>query len=160
MTTQVVLASTAFGLATATSAYDSGAFDPCERRILLVACTTAMPEATTPMHDMAGVRDLMSRFDGVYDYNAAIEPQHPSIWRSRPGDLPLCERYFRQLWGLGADDLHLVVESIQVNPAQALSRIFGDARIDVYADGAHELRSDSDNAARDGRRQDRAVAAS
>jgi hypothetical protein len=47
-----------------------------------------------------------------------------------------------------------------VNPAQALSRIFGDARIDVYADGAHELRSDSDNAARDGRRQDRAVAAS
>jgi hypothetical protein len=135
MTTQVVLASTAFGLATATAAYDSGAFDPCERRILLVACTTAMPEATTPMHDMAGVRDLMSRFDGVYDYNAAIEPQHPSIWRSRPGDLPLCERYFRQLWGLGADDLHLVVESIQVNPAQALSRIFGDARIDVYADG-------------------------
>jgi Alpha-2,8-polysialyltransferase (POLYST) len=27
------------------------------------------------------------------------------------------------------------VESIQVNPAQALCRIFGDARIDVYADG-------------------------
>lgn len=28
-----------------------------------------------------------------------------------------------------------MVESIHVNPAQALCRIFGDARIDVYADG-------------------------
>jgi Alpha-2,8-polysialyltransferase (POLYST) len=36
---------------------------------------------------------------------------------------------------LGADDLHLVVESINVNPAQAVCRIFGDARIDIYADG-------------------------
>ena len=135
MTTQIVLASTAFGLATAIAAYDSGAFEPCERRILVVACTTAMPEATTPMHDIAGVRGLMSRFDAVYDYNASIEPQHPSIWRPRPADLPLWERYFRQLWDLGTDDLHLVVESIQVNPAQAVCRIFGDARIDVYADG-------------------------
>jgi hypothetical protein len=87
------------------------------------------------VHEIAGVRDLMSRFDAVYDYNASIEPNHPSIWRPRPEDLPLWERSFRQLWKLGADDLHLVVESIQVNPAQALCRIFGDARIDVYADG-------------------------
>jgi hypothetical protein len=28
-----------------------------------------------------------------------------------------------------------VVESIHVNPAQALCRVFGDARIDVYAEG-------------------------
>jgi Alpha-2,8-polysialyltransferase (POLYST) len=135
MTTQIVLASTAFGLVTATAAYESGAFDGCERRILIIACTAAMPEATTPMQAIAGVPDLMSRFDAVYDYNACIEPQHPSIWRPRPGDLPLWERHFRQLWDLGADDLHLVVESIQTNPAQALCRIFGDARIDIYADG-------------------------
>jgi hypothetical protein len=32
-----------------------------------------------------------------------------------------------ELWELGNDDLHLVVESIHVNPAQALCRIFGDA---------------------------------
>jgi hypothetical protein len=135
MTTQIVLASTAFGLATVTAAYDSGAFAHYERRILVVVCNTAMPEATTPMHDIAGVPDLMRQFDAVYDYNACIEPQHPSIWRPRPGDLPLWERQFRLLWDLGADDLHLVVESIHVNPAQALCRIFGDARIDVYADG-------------------------
>ena len=77
----------------------------------------------------------MRRFDAVHDYNACIEPQHPSIWRPRLGDLPLWERHFRLLWNLGIDDLHLIVESIQVNPAQALCRIFGDARIDLYGDG-------------------------
>lgn len=87
------------------------------------------------MHDIAGVPELIRQFDAVYDYNACIEPQHPSIWRPRPGDLPLWARQFRLLWNLGADDLHLVVESIQVNPAQALCSIFGDARIDIYADG-------------------------
>jgi hypothetical protein len=75
------------------------------------------------------------RFDAVYDYNATIEPHHPSMWHPRLADLPLWERHFRVLWDLGADDLQLIVESIQVNPAQALCRIFGDARIDVYADG-------------------------
>jgi hypothetical protein len=79
MTTHIVLASTAFGLATVTAAYDSGAFARYERRILVVVCNTAMPEATTPMHDIAGVPDLMRQFDAVYDYNACIEPQHPSI---------------------------------------------------------------------------------
>jgi Alpha-2,8-polysialyltransferase (POLYST) len=135
MTTQVVLASTAFGLATVTAAFDSGAFEPGPRRILVITCNTAMPEATTPIQDIAGVPDLMRRFDAVYDYNSCIEPQHPSIWHPRLGDLPLWERHFRGLWDLGADDLHLIVESIQVNPAQALCRIFGDARIDLYADG-------------------------
>jgi hypothetical protein len=135
VTTQIVLASTAFGLATATAAYEGGTIEPSERRILVITCNTTMPEATIPMHDIAGSSDLMGRFDAVYDYNACIEPQHPSIWRPREGDLPLWERHFRRLWHLGADDLHMIVESIQVNPAQALCRIFGDARIDVYADG-------------------------
>lgn len=135
MTTQVLLASTAFGLATATAALDSGVFEPCSRRILVITCNTRMPEGSAPMQDIAGVPDLVRRFDAVYDYNATIEPQHPSMWHPRGADLPLWERHFRVLWDLGADDLHLIVESIQVNPAQALCRILGDARIDVYADG-------------------------
>ena len=85
MTTQVVLASTAFGLVTATAALDSGVFEPCSRQILVITCNTAMPEATTPMQDIAGVSDLMRRFDAVHDYNACIEPQHPSMWRPRWG---------------------------------------------------------------------------
>jgi hypothetical protein len=87
MTTQIVLASTAFGLATLTAADDSGASAHYERRILVVVCNTAMPEATTPMHDIAGVPDLMRQFDAVYDYNACIEPHQavdlaPSTGRS------------------------------------------------------------------------------
>ena len=135
MTTQIALASTAFGLATVAAAFDSGAFESGARRILVITCNTAMPEATAPMQDIAGVADLMRRFDAVYDYNTCIEPHHPSIWRPRVGDLPLWERYFRLLWELAADDLHLIVESIQVNPAQALCRVFCDARIELYADG-------------------------
>lgn len=85
MTTQVVLASTAFGLATATAALDSGVFEPCSRRILVITCNTRMPEGSTPMQDMVGVPDLVGRFDAVYDYNATIEPQHPSMWHPRVG---------------------------------------------------------------------------
>ena len=134
MTTQIVLASTAFGLATVSAAYDSGAFDHCERRILVIVCNTAMPEATAPMHEIAGAPDLMRRFDAVYDYNACIEPQHPSIWRPRLGDLPIWERHFRWVWDLGTDDLQLVWRA-STSTRHKHSGIFGDARIDVYADG-------------------------
>lgn len=49
------------------------------------------------IHPNCHVRDLMSRFDAVYDYNASTEPNHPSNWRPRPEDLPLWERSLRQL---------------------------------------------------------------
>jgi hypothetical protein len=45
------------------------------------------------------------------------------------------ERYIRLLWDLGDDDIELAVESIQVNPALALTQIFTGAPVDVYADG-------------------------
>jgi hypothetical protein len=73
----------AFGLATAIAAYDSGAFEPWERRIVVIACTTAMPEATTPMQEIAGIRDLMSRFI-VHPLFTFIGPsRHPARVRSR-----------------------------------------------------------------------------
>jgi hypothetical protein len=135
MTTQIFLASTAFGLATAVAAVEDGAFEPAERRILVLTCNTEMPEASTPLSQVHGVSELCARFDRVYDYNEAIEPLHPAGWQPRSSELSLWERYFRRLWSLGDDQLQLVVESIQVNPAQALCKILGDARIDVYADG-------------------------
>jgi len=135
VTTQIFLASTAFGLATVVAALEDGAFEPAERRILVLTCNTEMPEASTPLLQIHGVSELCARFDQVYDYNEAIEPLHPAGWQPRSSELPLWERSFRRLWSLGDDQLQLVVESIQVNPAQALCKILGDARIDVYADG-------------------------
>jgi hypothetical protein len=135
MTTQIFVVSTAFGLATLTAAIADHAFEDANRRILLVSCHTAMPEATPSIREVTGVRGLCDGFDDVYDYNEAIEPQHPMAWAPRQADLPILSRYFRDLWRLGQDSVHLIVESIQVNPARALCRIFEDARIDVYADG-------------------------
>ncbi|MCC3780004.1 alpha-2,8-polysialyltransferase family protein, partial [Streptomyces sp. UNOB3_S3] len=60
---------------------------------------------------------------------------HPAGWSPRPDDAPLWERYLRLLWGLGTDDVAIVLESIQVNPALALAQVFPDAPLDVYADG-------------------------
>lgn len=45
------------------------------------------------------------------------------------------ERYLRTLWGLGEDRVELIVESLQVPPAQALCQLFPGAAVDVYADG-------------------------
>ncbi len=134
MSTQVFVASTAFGLATVVAALDDGAFDPADRRILVLSNNAATPETANRIEDVAKMTVLFGRFDAVYDYNEAIAPQHPSLWRPRAADLPILERHLRTLWSLD-HDVHLVVESIQVSPAQTLCRLLPDARIDVYADG-------------------------
>ena len=135
MTTRLVIVSTAFGLATAVAALESGLLPRHDRQVLVVTCNVDMPEAAPPMDSLVGVSELYSRFDAVFDYNAAIEPHHPMAWNPRTGDLPLWERHFRTLWSLGEDDLHLAVQTPWVNPALAVCRIFADARIDAYADG-------------------------
>ena len=45
------------------------------------------------------------------------------------------ETLLRSHWSLGTEPLQLVVESIQVNPAIALCRIFHDARVFIHSDG-------------------------
>ena len=135
MSTQVFLASTAFGLATLVAALDADLISPAPRRILVVANNTLVPEGADSLRDVGGTATLLARFETVYDYNEAIEPQHPAAWSPRATDLPLWERHFRRLWELGADEVELIVESIQVDPALALCRLFADASIVVYADG-------------------------
>ncbi|MEY2233616.1 polysialyltransferase family glycosyltransferase, partial [Streptomyces sp. BF23-30] len=85
--------------------------------------------------DMPGFAALRSRFDEVLDWNRVIEPQHPSTWAPRAEDVPMWERQLRSLWNLGEDRIELIVESLQVPPAQSLCRLFPGAAVDVYADG-------------------------
>lgn len=134
MTTQIFVATTAFGLVTVVAAIDDGAFAIADRRILVISNNSAEPEVTPGLAEVVGIATLLDRFDDIYDYNEAIAPQHPSLWRPRAVDLPLLERYFTGAWSLSGD-LHLIVESIQASPAQTLCQVFHDARIDVYADG-------------------------
>ncbi|MEU9146426.1 polysialyltransferase family glycosyltransferase [Streptomyces sp. NPDC048349] len=135
MPTQLFLASTLYGAATLAAGIDAGAFPPSGRRILLTSNHAVTAEVSPGLADMPGFDTLRPRFDEVLDWNRVIEPQHPSTWTPRPEDVPLWERQLRALWNLGEDRVELIVESLQVPPAQALCRLFPGAAVDVYADG-------------------------
>ncbi|MZD05015.1 hypothetical protein GTW43_07940 [Streptomyces sp. SID5785] len=135
MTTRILLASTLYGAATLAAALDSERFAPADRTVLLVANNAATPETTPSLDTMPGFGRLRDRFDDVLSWNEAISPFHPGGWSPRADDIPLWERYLRLLWNLGDDDVELAVESIQVNPAGAVAKIFTGAPVDVYADG-------------------------
>ncbi|MFB7187534.1 polysialyltransferase family glycosyltransferase [Streptomyces sp. NPDC056178] len=134
-TTQIFFASTLYGTATLAAALDAGCFPDADRRILLVSNNAAVPETTPALDAMPGFDALRSRFDDVVSWNTTIAPFHPGGWAPRPDDVPLWERHLRLAWGLGDDDIELAVESIQVNPAMAVTQIFTGAPVDVYADG-------------------------
>ncbi len=133
--TQIFLASTLYGAATIAAALDSGAFAPAGRRVLLVSNNAAIPETTEPLDRMPGFEALRDRFDQLLSWNETIFPFHPGGWSPRPDDVPMWERHLRLLWDLGDDEVELVVESIQVEPALALVQLFPAAPVHVYADG-------------------------
>ncbi|MGW7103481.1 polysialyltransferase family glycosyltransferase [Streptomyces sp. NPDC054838] len=133
--TQIFLASTPFGTATLAAAVDADRFPPAGRRILLTSNHSPAPEVTPGLAAVPGFAALRARFDEVIDWNAVIAPQHPGVWAPREEDVPMWERQLRTLWGLGEDRVELVVESLQVPPAQSLCRLFPGAAVDVYADG-------------------------
>lgn len=136
MTTQIVVASSAYGLATVAAAGLDGLLPPADRRLLVVSHNTAAPEATPGPLQIHGADRLLDGFEAVHSYNAAIAPAHPSAWRPRPEDLPIWQRYLRLRWSIpSAEPVDLVCESIQVEPARALAQLFPDAAITVYADG-------------------------
>jgi len=133
--TQLFLASTLYGIATLAAAVDAGSLPAADRRVLVVSNNAGVPETHQPASQAPGFAALRGRFDDVVSWNEAIHPMHPSGWSPRADDIPLWERYFRQLWLLGDDDLELVVESIQVPPALSFVQVFTGAPITVYADG-------------------------
>ncbi|GGX39049.1 polysialyltransferase family glycosyltransferase [Streptomyces fructofermentans] len=135
MTTQIFMASTLYGTATLAAAVDSGCFGPAGRRVLLVSNNSTTPETTPGIDEMPGFERLRGRFDDVISWNETISPFHPGGWAPRPDDVPLWERHLRLAWDLGDDDVELVVESIQVNPALGVAQIFTGAPLTVYADG-------------------------
>lgn len=134
--TQVFVASTSYGLTTLVAAIDTDCFGDADERILVVSNNGQTPEAGILLEEMSGFDDLCTRFDRVYSLNAAVAPQHPSLWRPRWEDTTAWQRLLRYEWQIDArTDVHLIVESIQVAPALSLARVFADAPIDVYADG-------------------------
>ncbi|MEV4944736.1 polysialyltransferase family glycosyltransferase [Streptomyces sp. NPDC053755] len=134
---QIFQVSTLYGAATVAAALDAGRFGAPDdaRRLLLVSNNAEIPETALRLEEMTGYDRIAARFDGTIDWNEAIRPHHPGTWAPRPEEVPLWQRVFRTAWGLGGVPVHLVVESIQVNPAKALAAVFAESGVDVYADG-------------------------
>ncbi|WP_230648922.1 alpha-2,8-polysialyltransferase family protein [Streptacidiphilus sp. ASG 303] len=136
-TVQIFAASTLYGAATVCAALDAGLFGPRadHRRILLVCNNAAIPENAVPLDRTASFAALRDRFDEVRSWNEEIEPYHPSGWTPRPEDVPILQRLMRRTWGLGDAPVEIAVESIQVSPARAITAVFDEGPVHVYADG-------------------------
>ncbi|QWQ41579.1 hypothetical protein KME66_11560 [Streptomyces sp. YPW6] len=117
------------------AAIDAGCFTEPDRRVLLLSRTGPAPEAVADVAETAGFERLRARFDEVVSWNDAIAPFHPEGWSPRADDAPLWERHFRRSWGLGEEELELVVDSPHAGPARALTQVFAGAPVDVYAEG-------------------------
>ncbi|MFF2191748.1 polysialyltransferase family glycosyltransferase [Streptomyces sp. NPDC058157] len=134
--TRIFAASTLYGAMTVAAAVDAGQFGRDDReRILLVCNNVDIPEVATPLHRMPGSAAVLARFHRVVYWNDLIYPFHPSLWGPRDEDAPLWRTVMGEKMGIRPGPLDLVVESIQVKPAQTLCKIFSDATLAVYADG-------------------------
>jgi Alpha-2,8-polysialyltransferase (POLYST) len=131
----IVLASTLYGLATAVTALDNEHPASRERRLLVVANNAPMAEIIPSLDQLDGFDTIADRFDAVVSLNAVTAPYHPSQWRPAREDLIVLERLVRESWGIGPQPVRLLLESIQVRPAQTVAALFPDAPITVYADG-------------------------
>ncbi|MFC7217454.1 polysialyltransferase family glycosyltransferase [Streptomyces polyrhachis] len=136
-TTQIFSACTQYAAATLVAALRAGLFGPRSqhRRILVVSDTSPSPELGTPLHLRPGFGGLAGEFDAVHSWNDFIRPFHPAGWSPRAQDASLWERAVRREWDLGDEEVELACESIQANPAQALTTVFGDSPVHIYADG-------------------------
>ncbi|UQX03592.1 alpha-2,8-polysialyltransferase family protein [Streptomyces sp. RerS4] len=134
--TRIFAASTLYGAMTVAAALDAGQLGDDDReRVLLVCNNVDIPEVATPLHHMPGAAAVLKRFHRVVYWNDLIYPFHPALWSPRDEDAPLWRTVMAEKMGLRPGPLELVVESIQVKPAQTLCKIFSDATLAVYADG-------------------------
>ena len=110
-------------------------FPEITERILVVSNNGQIPELTVPIQDIEETKGLFTRFDRVVDLNQMLEPLSPVSWNPSEKDLPVWERFIRSHWELGNEELELVLESPQTNPARAFARLFHEASIRIHADG-------------------------
>ncbi|MFF9079902.1 polysialyltransferase family glycosyltransferase [Streptomyces rubiginosohelvolus] len=135
MTIRIFHASSPGAAVLLAAAIDAGCFTEPDRRILLLSRTGPAPETVADVSTSVGFERLRTRFDAVLSWNDAIAPFHPDGWHPRADDAPLWERHFRRAWGLGEEELELVVDSPHAGPARALTQVFAGTPVDVYAEG-------------------------
>lgn len=133
---QLLTASTLFQVASLAAMVDAGALPKPEgERVLLLVDGSQQPELTRSIADTPGFGDLAARFDRVLDFGELLLPRRPAQFNPREEELYLWQRLLRQCFGLGEQELQLVVDSIQTNPSRAILRIFHDSPFLVHSDG-------------------------
>ncbi|WP_349828212.1 polysialyltransferase family glycosyltransferase [Brevibacterium litoralis] len=150
---QLFLASTYFQVVCLSAGIEAGEYDrtptltvggepvdlvpytPADERVLVLSDNAQVVEFARDLREAPGLGPALSSFDRVVKLNDVVAPNHPSSWRPEDRDLPVLERLLRAHWELGDDEVELVLESPQVNPAIALARIFHDALIRIHSDG-------------------------
>ncbi|WP_214109454.1 polysialyltransferase family glycosyltransferase [Acrocarpospora catenulata] len=135
MTTQLFSASTLFGAMTLAAAIDAGQFGDADRRVLLVSSNALIPELVRSPHQAPGFAGIADRFDRVWWWNELIAPYHPERVRVAPEQGPLLARLLGEKLELPGGVDELVVEPVGWTPARALTTIFPDCPVTVYAEG-------------------------
>lgn len=135
--TKVFYASTLFGALGLAAASDAGLFgERAERRLLLAANNSAVPEVVDPFTASPAFDALRPRFDDVVLWNDVIAPLHPSGWTPRDADVPMLTRLVGERLGLTGDPAsELVLESVAVAPARAIGTLVPDCPVTVHSDG-------------------------
>lgn len=134
--TRVFYASTLFGAMSLSAAADSGLFgDRAERRLLLVADNTGVPEIGDGFDRSAGFEPLRGRFDDIVHWNDVIAPMHPAGWAPRAAEVPMLSRLLADRLHIADGVRELVVESIAVAPARTIGTLIRDCPVTVYSDG-------------------------
>jgi hypothetical protein len=133
---ELFVVSTLYQCISLAAAIDSGRIpERGAERILVLTNSALIPEVSVPFHESAGFAEAAARFDRTVDLSELLWPRRPGQFNPRGEELDIWERLLRGKWELGDGPLHLYVESIQVNPAVALCRVFASATISVHSDG-------------------------
>lgn len=132
---QVFVVSSWLQLLSISAAVRNGRIESADERVLFVSDTRTVCEVGPSFAEQETAAPLLDVFDRVIDYNAWIWPQHPAQWSPRINEQPMWSKALLQAWDLDDCHVQLFVESVQGNPAQALSCIFPDADIIVHSDG-------------------------
>lgn len=105
-----------------------------KEKTLLLSDNTKRPEAWSALRE--GVRQnpgWVKDFVKVIDYNELIYPAHPARIQYDDKD-PERHAFLKKL--IGEEHFaRVLVESIQVSPGLFLAQLYGEAAIDVFADG-------------------------
>ncbi|MBA8795162.1 hypothetical protein FHX74_002790 [Friedmanniella endophytica] len=133
---QLVVASTFYQCLSLAAAVDVGALpDPDGERILLLADSSQAPELSVPLDRQTGFAEVAKRFDRVIDLAPLVAPRRPVQFAPRADELEMWSQLLVRFWELDAAPGSVIMDSVQVNPAPALARIFRHAELWTHSDG-------------------------